>query len=253
MKTTSYLDAARAKLGLPSDYALARHLGVPKETISNYRSGRRAFSNDIAARLAEILELDPLQVIADAELERATHPQKKELWQRIAATFGKAAALAVMSATPFLLPPPAQAGNAPVLHNVQPEYTLRRNRRRKVPAWLAALGFLLGGCSTIDTHNAPPRDWPELAIFEHRVDAATMHERCAKYVGFLMIPLACAEVNFVARRCDIWLTEHPWPAVVEHERLHCRGYDHPGDSAMRDAWITYRDGATGSAAARARP
>jgi hypothetical protein len=60
-------------------------------------------------------------------------------------------------------------------------------------------------------------------------------------VGFGMVPLACAEFNLALGTCDIWLSDSFAPrAVLEHERLHCRGYDHVGETAMRDFLTRYR-------------
>jgi hypothetical protein len=28
--------------------------------------------------------------------------------------------------------------------------------------------------------------------------------------------------------------------MLEHEQAHCRGYDHPGESTMRDAWARWK-------------
>lgn len=93
--------------------------------------------------------------------------------------------------------------------------------------------------------------WPELEIVEHYVSAEEMRARCRKYVGLGSVPLACAEFNLVARRCDIWLSRSFAPrGIVEHERLHCRGYDHVGATNMRDFLDRYQ-GATGASAAAA--
>lgn len=113
----------------------------------------------------------------------------------------------------------------------------------------AVLLIVLSGCSTIDRHTPPPAGWPDLTIYEHRVDGAVMHARCKPYVGFLMMPLACAEINFAARRCDVWLTPDSSAFVREHELLHCAGYDHPGSTQLRDLWQLYSAGAVGTAAA----
>jgi hypothetical protein len=37
--------------------------------------------------------------------------------------------------------------------------------------------------------------------------------------------------------------------VVEHERLHCQGHDHIGETAMRDFLTRYRAATSGVAAA----
>lgn len=97
---------------------------------------------------------------------------------------------------------------------------------------LTPIFFLLASCSAIDHKRV--EGWPELAIVEHRVPAEEMMSRCQKYTGAASLPLACAEFNLVARRCDIWLSQSFAPrAIVEHERLHCAGYDHLGSTYMQ--------------------
>lgn len=77
--TNRYLDLVLEKLELPSDYALADVLNVSTQAIYKMRGGG-AMSTTTAARIAEILELDPLKVIAESELERGSD---QELWKRI--------------------------------------------------------------------------------------------------------------------------------------------------------------------------
>ena len=106
---------------------------------------------------------------------------------------------------------------------------------RKTAVLLAALA----GCAAID--HQPVEGWPALEIVEHYVPADEMMQRCRKYAGFGALPLGCAEFNLAARRCDIWLSESFAPrALLEHERLHCRGYDHVGATAMRDLLARYQ-------------
>lgn len=112
---------------------------------------------------------------------------------------------------------------------------------RRLSVLLAAL---VSACSTMDHERV--EGWPQLQIVEHYVPAETMLQRCRKYAGFGSVPLACAEFNLVARRCDIWLSQSmAWPSLVEHERLHCRGYDHVGETNMRDFLARYQ-AATGA-------
>jgi hypothetical protein len=102
--------------------------------------------------------------------------------------------------------------------------------------------FLVSACSTVGHERV--EGWPELTIVEHRVAASEMYERCRKYVGFGALPMACAEFNLATKRCDIWLIEGFAPrSIVEHERLHCQGHDHPGETGMRDflaRWQAYQ-------------
>ncbi len=105
---------------------------------------------------------------------------------------------------------------------------------------LAACAAVLAGCSTIDQHEKVA-GWPELRIVEHYVPDAELRSRCAKYVPFGLFPEACAEFYFNRGECHVWYNAdfRPQPYVMEHERLHCQGYDHPGDTSLRDALARY--------------
>lgn len=76
MTPAQYLDAAKAKLGIESDYAIAQRLDVPRQYVSEYRLGKRW--PDVAAlvRLAVILELDPAEVITDVESQHTKDAKK---------------------------------------------------------------------------------------------------------------------------------------------------------------------------------
>lgn len=91
----------------------------------------------------------------------------------------------------------------------------------------------LAGCTLIGHERV--EGWPELEIVEHHVPHRVMRDRCMKYVPWYMSPEACAEFDFAARRCDLWFSaDFPPPAyIVEHERNHCRGYEHVGDGTLR--------------------
>ncbi len=107
--------------------------------------------------------------------------------------------------------------------------------------------LLLNACTTVGHEKV--EGWPELAIVDHRVSAGAVYDRCRKYVAFGMLPMACAEFNLATRRCDIWLMEGFAPrSVVEHERLHCQGHDHVGETGMRNFLARYRAAVAAQAA-----
>ena len=121
-----------------------------------------------------------------------------------------------------------------------------------MPRYLCLLAALLAGCTTIDSHERV-EGWPKLEIVEHYVPHAEMRDRCVKYVGFGMSPEACAEFDLVARKCHIWFSADfpPTRAIVEHERLHCRGFEHIGENAMSGflaAWRASLSASVGSSA-----
>ncbi|WP_414708876.1 helix-turn-helix domain-containing protein [Roseateles sp.] len=77
------LERAKTATGGASDYRIAQLLGVPRTTISNYRTGLRVPENPIAMRLADLCGLDPVEVVASVNLERAKSETDRELWKMI--------------------------------------------------------------------------------------------------------------------------------------------------------------------------
>jgi transcriptional regulator with XRE-family HTH domain len=89
MKTTvEYLDALRERLDLPSDYAASKVLGVTRAAASKWRQGRTTFDDLTACKVADILGIEPLEVIAACNFERASDERSREVWSSI---WGKAA------------------------------------------------------------------------------------------------------------------------------------------------------------------
>lgn len=80
MKTTEYLDAVRAKLGLPSDYALQAPLTLSKSQLSKYRTGREVLSDEVAYRVAELLEINVGTVLLDMHIEKSKTPELRAAW-----------------------------------------------------------------------------------------------------------------------------------------------------------------------------
>ena len=80
------MDLAIARHALRSDYALAKKLGVRPSHISNYRNGRSCPDDKMAVRLAKLLDIDPLEIVAVANYNRAVrteNPVGRRLWQRL--------------------------------------------------------------------------------------------------------------------------------------------------------------------------
>jgi hypothetical protein len=117
---------------------------------------------------------------------------------------------------------------------------------------IAALALALQGCTIVGHQQV--QGWPQLAVVEHYVPELQLRERCVKYVAFGMSPQACAELDFAARRCDLWFSADfpPTQSMVEHERLHCRGYDHVGMGTMAGLLERYQGYPSASSGATAR-
>lgn len=99
---------------------------------------------------------------------------------------------------------------------------------------LLAAAVLCAGCTTIGHEKV--EGWPKLTVVEHYVPHHVMRDRCVKYAPWGASPEACAEFNLETRSCDIWLSaDFPPPAsFLKHERMHCEGFDHTGETHMRD-------------------
>lgn len=87
MDTLEYLAACKKRLGIESDYALAKALGVSQTGISNYRTGRSRIDDNVALTIAQILGVNPLVVIAQANAERARTPELRAKWLGIIEDF----------------------------------------------------------------------------------------------------------------------------------------------------------------------
>lgn len=83
MITTELLDAVKAKTGATSDYKLAQVLDISKQKVSDLRAGRNKPDAYECAKIAEVLERDPLEVIAQVEAEAARSEKKREYWRSL--------------------------------------------------------------------------------------------------------------------------------------------------------------------------
>ena len=142
MKTIEYLDAVKQRHSLPSDYALAKLLRVDQTTISTYRSGRGEMDATTAVKVAELLAVNPLSVIASVELARAKKDDARKIWLRYAAV--------VVLSTSAIGGGPDGPGNATagtIEHNqnsagLNTHSRISRRTRRQLAA--AALAALIG-------------------------------------------------------------------------------------------------------------
>ena len=102
--------------------------------------------------------------------------------------------------------------------------------------------LVLGGCSVVG--HVKVEGWPDLKIIEHRVPTAEMRDRCVQYADALSSPMACMEFSLWRGECHIWLSaDFPSDSLLEHERLHCRGFDHVGGNTLLryyDHWQAMR-------------
>ena len=82
MKANEWLKKAKEKLNIKSDYELAKVIGVKPTAISNIKIRNSGMDNYTACRIADILEIKEIKIIADIELEKEKKEEKKEYWRR---------------------------------------------------------------------------------------------------------------------------------------------------------------------------
>lgn len=218
--------------------------------VAQYLSGTRPLNYEAAAKFAKGLGC----TIYDISPEMADS-LKDDILPVLGRALRRAAALACFALIPLTAPSPAEAA---FFGSSRPPTVYYVKLRRRIIRWIEALSALFGGaaaaaCTTIDEHTAPPADWPKLELFEHHVPHAEMRDQCVQWGPWWASPEACAIVNFEAMRCDIWFSADfpPLRTWIEHEYMHCAGYDHPGDPVLATAWQLHKATAAGKAIAEA--
>lgn len=79
----SYVDELKEKLKLPSDYAVAKFLGIPRQSMTKVRNGA-VLGHDKCLRIAIALKKDPVEVIATAEAQKEKNKDLKAIWVKLA-------------------------------------------------------------------------------------------------------------------------------------------------------------------------
>lgn len=96
MKPGEYLDRAKEELGLKTDYALAKAMGIDRGRLLKLRKGTRPLDEAEAIWLATTIRCDPAQVIADLAEQREKDPKKKDFLRGF---MSRAAVLAAICCT----------------------------------------------------------------------------------------------------------------------------------------------------------
>tara|TARA_B100002049_G_C15909548_1_gene303404 strand:- start:295 stop:606 length:312 start_codon:yes stop_codon:yes gene_type:complete len=78
LTTIELLNRVKAAHALPSDYALAKKMGISPQAISRYRSGNGFFDARVSFVVAGLLGMNPAYVIACANMERAEYQEDEK-------------------------------------------------------------------------------------------------------------------------------------------------------------------------------
>jgi hypothetical protein len=130
-------------------------MGVRPTTLTNYRQGKTLPDARVIGLICDLTGDDPARIAVEIEEKRATTPEARALWHRVAerlAAAGSAAIFAVAFLMPALLgfPPGAQASTpAPALFTSYTSWNVARRItrlfRRSAPLVLAYVRALFSG------------------------------------------------------------------------------------------------------------
>lgn len=96
-------------------------------------------------------------------------------------------------------------------------------------AWpVMAASVLLGACAHLVAEEEwePQASHPPLPATFVVADAATIAQQCGDPPGIYLH--GCAQRDFEKLSCTVYTRAGPPQWLIEHERRHCDGWDHPG-------------------------
>lgn len=100
--------------------------------------------------------------------------------------------------------------------------------------------MIISGCTAINIHKAPPHDWPKLEMTVTKLGFMELQSVCE--ASILMQRFACANINFDTMTCKVYYfsDDEYGKLALEHEEMHCLGYDHIGSSELAGWWHNWK-------------
>jgi transcriptional regulator with XRE-family HTH domain len=92
-----FLDRAKARALIDSDYRLAKVIGKSHQVISGYRSGKSLPNESVIEQLCALSGDDPDLIAAQIQAARVEDGPARDLWTRIALRLAGGASTAVLS------------------------------------------------------------------------------------------------------------------------------------------------------------
>ncbi|MCG9025174.1 hypothetical protein LH462_06835 [Laribacter hongkongensis] len=83
MTSYDWICLAKQRIGVESDYAMAKVIGVTRHQISKIKTGKSNLGDTTAIRLAQFAHFDALKIISSLNFERAKSPSEKAFWEQI--------------------------------------------------------------------------------------------------------------------------------------------------------------------------
>jgi predicted transcriptional regulator len=79
--TLTVIDRIKSNHNITSDYAVAKLLGVSRQSVSYYRSKGSQFDDTTALRAAKLADIDPYKLLASLHSEKAVTDDSAEFWK----------------------------------------------------------------------------------------------------------------------------------------------------------------------------
>lgn len=92
-----FLDAAKARAGIESDYRLAKTIEITHAAISEWRNGKSLPNESTIVKLCALSGDDPDLVAAQIQAKRSKDAAARALWSRVALRLQGAASAAILS------------------------------------------------------------------------------------------------------------------------------------------------------------
>ena len=93
----NFLDRAKARASIDSDYRLAKVIGITHSVISGYRAGKSLPNESVIEQLCGLSGDDPDYIAAQIQAARAKEGPARVMWSRIAARLAGGATTAILS------------------------------------------------------------------------------------------------------------------------------------------------------------
>ena len=110
-KTYEYVQDALDKLGDLSDRKKAEQLKISPQALSDYKKGNSVMDDYACIVVAEYLGIDPLEIIAAANMEREKSQVKRDFWADFRKKIGQLAVAGLVVMT--MLASPVNGEKAP--------------------------------------------------------------------------------------------------------------------------------------------
>lgn len=110
MQAIDLIEKVKKEAGIKSDYALAKILKISTARMSDYKAGRVRPDTYTLTKMALLLNVEPIEIIAEYEADNEKNEDKKEFWQSFRSHIGKAAVIMLAIGCTLSSPNEAQAG-----------------------------------------------------------------------------------------------------------------------------------------------